>query len=86
MVEFDLFDLVHMQDNWQHLKDHLLYQPILYTLYYSPVNNIIIDKNQQCTINTKTFKLLNDSAKNILHGSNKLLATSYKFEDIYYIQ
>ena len=66
MDELDLFDLVHMQDTQQFLKEHLLYQTILYTLFASLVNNIIINKNQQNTINAKTNKLLNDSTKNTL--------------------
>ena len=66
MDKFDLFDLVRMQDNQQFLTEHLLYQATLYTLFASPVNNIIITNNQQSTINIKTIKLLNNSTKNIL--------------------
>ena len=56
MDKFDLFDLVHTQGNQQFLKEHILYQPTLYTLFASPVNNIITNKNQRSTINTKTIK------------------------------
>ena len=66
MDEFVLFDLVHMEDNQQFLKEHLLHQTTMYTLFASPVNNNIIIKNRQNTINSKTIKSLIDSAKNIL--------------------
>ena len=66
MYKFDFFHLAYMQDNQQFLKEHLLYQTTLYILFASPIINNIINKNQQSTINTKTIKLLNDSAKNIL--------------------
>ena len=66
MDDCDLFDLVCMQDNQQFLKEHLLYQTTLYTLFASTVNNNIIIKNQQNSMNTKTIKLLNHSAKNTL--------------------
>ena len=67
MDKFDLFHLVsaYARHQW-FLEEHLLYRPTLYTLIASPVNNIIINKNQQTTINAKTIKLLNDSANNLL--------------------
>ena len=55
-----------MEDNQQFLKEHLLHQTTIYTLFASSVNNNIIIKNQQNTINTKKIKLLNHSTKNIM--------------------
>ena len=79
MDEFDWFDFVHMEENKQFLKEHLLHETIFTISLNFLIDNNIIIKNQQNTINNKTIKLLNHSAKNqfdIKHGSNKLLTTS----------
>ena len=46
MDKLVLFSMVHMEGNQQFLKEHLLYQTTMYTLFASPVNNIIINSNQ----------------------------------------
>ena len=45
MDKFDLFDLLHMEDNQQYVKASSIHGTIMYTLYNSPVNNNIFKKN-----------------------------------------
>ena len=79
MEEFDLFDLVYIQNNQQYLQASSIHQTTMYKLFQSPINNNILKKNQHDLNKNRAVKLLNYSAKNytdIKHGSTKSSSTS----------
>ena len=83
--EFDLFNLVYIQNNQQYLEASSTHQTIMYTLFQTPINYNILKKNQHNSNNNKTVKLLNYSAKNyiyIKYGSTNSTSTSISSKNI----
>ena len=44
--EFDLFNLVYIQNDQQYLQASSIHQTIMYTLFQTPINDNILKKNQ----------------------------------------
>ena len=89
MDEFDLFDLVYMQENQSFLKSSIIHETTMYTLYGTPINNGILQKNTNDSNKKRTVQLINYSAKkytDIKHGLIKLTSTSTNPKKINYVQ
>ena len=89
MDEFDLFKLVLMPDNQQHLKAISIHVTAMYTLYNSQINDNILKKNHHDLIKKRTAKLINYSAKynmDIKHGSNNVSTISNNAKKIHCVQ
>ena len=46
MDEFDLFDLMYMQEKQAYLKSSTIHETTMYTLYNTPINNDILKKKR----------------------------------------
>ena len=76
MDEFDLFNLVYIQNDKQYLQAYSIHQTTMHTLFQSPINDNILKKND--SNKNRTMKLLNYTAKNytdMKHGSTKSSST-----------
>ena len=79
MNEFDLFHLVHIQNDQQYIQTSSIHQTTMHTLFRSLTNNIIMKKNQHNSNKNRIVKLLNYSAKSytdIKHGLTKSSTTT----------
>ena len=83
--EFDLFNLVYIQNDQQYLQASSLHETIMYTLFQTSINDNILNKNQHNSNKNRTVKLLNYSAKNyidIKYGSTNSTSTSISSKNI----